>query len=268
MNTVDVLLAVSRGDRPDYLKRCILSILNQTNAPNKIIMVIDGYLGEHLVSEISKFENDLSNLEVLRIKKNVGLASALNFGLGHSQSSLIARIDPDDWMEPERLESTLDYFNNSPQTWVLGSYIDIFDEDQNFIKTKKFLSRDRDIKRCMFIKNPIAHPSTSFVRERILSIGGYPPFRTSQDWALWATVKVHGGTFANYTVPLTNVTNGAALLKRRDLRYFKGEKKVLRYMLEISAIGRLGWLVSLFIRFLIRSLNDLIVRIQKFRRIS
>ncbi len=47
---------------------------------------------------------------VVKLEKNQGLGIALAIGLEHTKNRLVARMDTDDIMEPQRLEKQLEIF--------------------------------------------------------------------------------------------------------------------------------------------------------------
>lgn len=257
------MLAVYKNDDVKMFTRCIESILHQSALPVEIVCVVDGEVPSELRVVLEAVSSNRLLLEkgieykLIYLSKNRGLANALNIGLRNCAGFLIARIDPDDWMDVNRLTEQCNFFSKNLDIDVLGTGIKLVSENGMFIKNKVFPTSEKKISKSLYLRNPLAHSSVMFKKSFIKKIGGYPNFRTSQDWALWGTVLVNGGRIANLPSYLTNMTTGQNLCCRRGLHYFKGELKVLRYLQDIKAITLNQKCVSLFLRLVSRGLNSL-----------
>ena len=104
---------------PNHLRQCIDSVLDQTEQ-NFEIVIIDN---QSDVPEVIELLNELNNHEKITVlscerqqgKKN--LSVALNAGLKVCKYDLIARLDSDDIMTPDRLEKQL----RKMQEWGAGN---------------------------------------------------------------------------------------------------------------------------------------------------
>jgi hypothetical protein len=105
-------------------------------------------------------------------------------------------------------------------------------------------------------RNPISHPVAIFRKQAVLSVGGYPEFRKSQDYALWALMLKSGYHFANINEVLLKMRCGDALLGRRGIKYFKSEFEILKYQKAIMFIDNFEFIRNLIIRFGIRILPN------------
>ena len=94
-----------------YLPVCLDSIQRQTLRNWELIIVND-----HSHDQSAKILEDFLKIEkrgrVLHNPGN-GLVSALNLGINHSQSEMIARMDADDIMEPQRLEMQVEHLQKN-----------------------------------------------------------------------------------------------------------------------------------------------------------
>ncbi|MBK8612603.1 MAG: glycosyltransferase [Flavobacteriales bacterium] len=132
----------------------------------------------------------------------VGIAHALNSGLHHATTPLIARMDADDVCHPERLAHQVTYLHEHPEVGVLGTrtvfattvekssgmawYVDW----QNAILTP----HEHYVKR--FVDAPLAHPTVMFRRELIEQHGGYSTEPLPEDHELWLRWMDAGVRFA------------------------------------------------------------------------
>ena len=86
-----------------YMRQAIDSALNQTVAPTQIIAVDDGS-----TDDSQAIARSYGNAVTVIAKPNGGGASARNFGLKAADRPLIAFLDADDRLMPEKLERELD----------------------------------------------------------------------------------------------------------------------------------------------------------------
>ena len=88
-----VLMSVYYKECPAYLQAAIESMLNQTEAPDEIVLVCDGPLTDEQNLVIGEY---LDCLKVLRLECNKGLGTALAEGIKFCRNEWIARMDSDD----------------------------------------------------------------------------------------------------------------------------------------------------------------------------
>lgn len=112
MNTVTAI--VTTFQRPEYAKRAIQSILDQTMLPLEIIVVEDASITGLEEWVLSQQRGDLI---YIRHETNKGLAAARNTGLKIAKGELIAYLDDDDeWMSNRLEEQILEYQTLSDDT--------------------------------------------------------------------------------------------------------------------------------------------------------
>ena len=109
MNRISVLISVYSKEKPAYLQQSLNSIFAQTMPPDEVVLVEDGPLSEPLLAVIESYAQQHQELHVVKLPTNVGLGLALNEGLKHCNYNLVARMDSDDIMKPERLAKQAAY---------------------------------------------------------------------------------------------------------------------------------------------------------------
>lgn len=111
-----VLMSVYYKENPEYLKRALDSILNQTITADEIVLIKDGPLTKELDDAIANYEEKyIAILRVLSLENNVGLGEALNYGVRHCKYDFIARMDTDDIALPTRFELNQMIISKNPQ---------------------------------------------------------------------------------------------------------------------------------------------------------
>lgn len=90
---------------PEYLKRCVDSIRNQTYTDLEIILVDDGSPDEcpAMCDAMAKEDKRI----IVIHQKNGGLSAARNEGLNKSSGEYIIYIDSDDYIKNDMIEKLL-----------------------------------------------------------------------------------------------------------------------------------------------------------------
>jgi glycosyltransferase involved in cell wall biosynthesis len=123
MDTPEISLVVPVLNGRRFIRQAIESCLKETGVKLEILVVDDGS-DDDSVGAVS----DL-NIKTLRHKKNLGIAAALNTGLGAARGKYITVLDCDDWMAPGGLTGRLQYLKtHSKEHVVAGRPAAIVDE--------------------------------------------------------------------------------------------------------------------------------------------
>jgi glycosyltransferase involved in cell wall biosynthesis len=155
----------------------------------------------------------------------IGIAHALNTGLMHTTSPLIARMDADDIAHPERLARQVAYMEAYPEVGVLGtrtrfettveknSGMAWFVNWQNAILSP----HEHYVKR--FVDAPLAHPTVMFRRELVDRFGAYSTDPIPEDHELWLRWMHHGVHFAKLDEELLTWMDHPQRLSRTHPNY-------------------------------------------------
>jgi glycosyltransferase involved in cell wall biosynthesis len=158
-------------------------------------------------------------------RPHAGIISALNDGLSHCCSALVARMDADDIAFPHRLEHQVTFLNDHPELAVAGCLVEGFPHGQVregfriYIDWLNSLTTDRDIRREMFVESPLAHPSVVFRREWVEKVGGYQERGWAEDYDLWLRLYLAGARFGKISEILLKWREYPQRLTRSDSRY-------------------------------------------------
>lgn len=235
-----VLMSVYKNDESRYLEVALRSIYDtQTLKPEQIVIVADGPLTQAQIDVIDCFTREGSEdlITFVQLPQNVGLASALNAGLQRCRNEFVARMDADDISLPARFERQIDFMNHNPEIDVCGTYIDEIDTTtEEYISTRKVPLSHKDIVVFAKQRSAVSHPSVMFKKNAVLSVGGYPLFRKSQDFALWSLLLVNNARFANIPEVLLKMRSGRDLMARRGISYLKYELQVMAFQRNIGFI--------------------------------
>lgn len=223
MQNYSFLMSVYKSEDPAALALSIDSMLQQTHAPEQIVVVKDGPLTEALDAVLERYAREHGSvLTVVGYAENMGLAYALNFGLEACRNELVARMDSDDYSVPTRCEKQVAAFEENPELAIVGTNMGYFDGNVDHVAqdVRVYPVGEEEIRRTMRRYSPFSHPSVMFRRSAVLGCGGYDAsLRRRQDMDLFARMLLHEGMKAtNIQEPL--------LLFRRDESYYKRNKNV------------------------------------------
>ncbi len=204
---------------PDTLR----SIAGQTLADFEVIAVDDGSddTSRGILEAWSRWDKRIKPVHAGR----VGLVEALNRGLAMCRGALVARMDADDRMHPERLAKQAALLESRPEVSVAGSLVEIFADGTVGEGMKVYeswlngLVRHEDIAREIFIESPIAHPTAMVRRNELVELGGYRDQGWPEDYDLWLRYHAEGRRFAKVPEVLLYWREHGGRLTRTDARY-------------------------------------------------
>lgn len=114
VNSVTVI--VPHYNRPDLVRKALLSIHNQTVKPTEILLVDDCSTPEN--REKLKEQADLAT--IMSTPKNLGLANTRNFGAQNARGEWLAFLDDDDVFLLDKQERQIRYLEAHPDVKALG----------------------------------------------------------------------------------------------------------------------------------------------------
>lgn len=94
----EITIVIVNWNSGKLLKKCLTHLVAQTHKAEKII-IVDNASNDNSIAEISAFD-----IELVRLKKNIGFAAANNMALELISSEYVALLNPDAFPEPSWLE--------------------------------------------------------------------------------------------------------------------------------------------------------------------
>src|SRR5439155_1302689 len=112
---------------------------------------------------------------------------ALNLGLAHCRGELIARMDADDLVHPDRLRLQAEMLAMDAALGAAGSLIDCIPRplSPGMARLERWLNQTVTAEQCRnarFIEAPLVHPSATFRRDALQ--GGWEDHGWAEDWDL------------------------------------------------------------------------------------
>lgn len=226
-------MSVYKKENPAFLKRALESIYAQTLKADEIVLVEDGEIPLALDEVISQY----SDLHVVKLERNLQLGRALEAGLKACHYDLVARMDTDDIMMPDRLEKQYQYMIGHPEITVCGGDIAEFMDEDVILREKHMPSSPQDLYRYGKKRNPLNHMTVMFRKSAIEAVGGYRHFPGLEDYDLWSRLLANGYQIANIPEVLVKARIGDRFASRRGgWAYFK------RYLQLRKEQHRIGYL--------------------------
>lgn len=210
---VSVLVA-SYDTKHIYVKECLDSIKSQNGHFGiELVWINDGSSDmstQLLENELENFKKNTRFTKVIykKMDQNIGLAACLAEGNLLCSRDIVIRMDSDDIMFPNRIESQLNYMNNTPQCVMCGTDVQMFTQDENQPKNMILMQRTthksitleefKETQPSWFVN----HPSVCYRRSAILKIGNYNRDLSRscfEDYELWLRVLKEYGKI--YHIP-------------------------------------------------------------------
>lgn len=194
-----------------------------------VIVVDDGSLTIKASDILKKYSGPLS-IKLLEMSKNQGIEHALNHGLSvlGRDYEFIARLDCGDLCKNNRFNKQLQFMDNNPTCYLIGSWVDFIDLEGRKLYTVMHPSNFESIKKLMFINTTFTHPTVIFRSEILDTIGLYPTDApAAEDYAYFFKIiqKYPASNIQESLVDCIIDPNGISTLKRK--RQIKSRMEVI-----------------------------------------
>ena len=179
--SVSILISVYNTEK-QFLYECFDSILKQKGKIFfEIIIVNDGsneVTKNNLIELINIFSKNTTNCiwKLYNLDENIGTGGAVKYGIEKCSNELIVKLDSDDIMLPDRIESEVQFMINHPEAQICGSQCLEFKIENN----KRILLNDTNhktitwetYKKCKS-KFFINHGCCIYRKSAVLNVGNY-----------------------------------------------------------------------------------------------
>jgi len=214
------------------LAECLDSLQAQTLTDFEALLIDDGSEDSSAAHIRDRSLRD-SRLRLLSPGR-IGLIPALNLGIAESRADLIARMDADDIMFPERLGLQREFLLSRPDIAVAGCRVELFPQDavregyREYIRWQNSCVDHEDIAENMYVESVLAHPSVMMRRSALDAVGVYRDGQFPEDYELW--LRLHHAGFRMAKVPrvLLSWRERPDRTSRVDERYSKAAFDRLR----------------------------------------
>lgn len=185
---VSVLIPTYNSEK--YIKDTLEGILNQTY-DNLEIVVIDDASTDKTLDIVRKYTD--KRIKLFLNNKNLGISGNMNKGIKLSNGKYLAIMDADDWSYPYRIEQQVNLMEDNPKVVLCSGYMDICDEDLNFINTRSYPTTDKNIRKAIVRYDPISHPASMWRVSKLIKTSLYNKnFPICRDYDLIVRISEFG----------------------------------------------------------------------------
>jgi len=169
-------------NRANYLRRSLLSVINQEGVDFEII-IVDDFSQDDSYDRISDLLDD--RIRYVRLEASVGAAQARNLGAAQARGKYLAFQDSDDVWLPGKLIAQFQALEAGKPNEVLNfcSHQRVIGTDQVAIPSKATQQKSGDIFEELLKENFISTQTLMVRRQTFKEIGGFDPMLPRyQDW--------------------------------------------------------------------------------------
>jgi glycosyltransferase involved in cell wall biosynthesis len=211
---ISVLLPAK--DASATLPEALAGVLAQRGAPPFEVVCVDDASVDATPSLLAAARRSDPRVRVVR-GEGRGLVAALNLGLSHCRGDLIARMDADDVMDPDRLRLQAEMLLGDPALGAAGSLVHCIPRplSTGLARLEEWLNQTVTAEQCRngrFIESPLVHPSATFRREALE--GGWEDHGWAEDWDLLLRMIERGWELAKVPRVLLGWRDSPARLTR------------------------------------------------------
>jgi glycosyltransferase involved in cell wall biosynthesis len=158
---------------------------------------------------------------------HAGIVEALRSATALASAPLLARMDADDLMNPDRLRLQVARLGSAPRVDVLATRVRSIGAGgegmRRYVDWQNGLLTHDEMVANFFVESPIAHPSVLMRRDLFERAGGYRETGWAEDFDLWHRLREHGARFEKLPDELLSWRDGEDRLTRTHPMY--AEKK-------------------------------------------
>jgi glycosyltransferase involved in cell wall biosynthesis len=188
-----VTVVIPSYNHSKFVGKTIDSIVAQTIFDQIELIIIDDGSKDNSIKVIERKLSEYPDANIIfRKRENRGLCRTLNESLGLSRGKYFSYIGSDDWLAPQKIERQMAAMAASGEN-TAACYTDTFivDQDDNVLDTygRQYDYRGGDIYHDlveMRIQPP--SPTNMFLKEALLSIGGFVPHYFIEDKDTWIKI--------------------------------------------------------------------------------
>ena len=177
-HSVSILIS-SYNTKTKYVNDCLQSIMDQEGNVNiEIVWINDGSdeLHTHLLKKTLDIFIDKMRFTTLKYEENdgnKGIGYTLNKGIEMCSHELILKMDSDDIMVPNRINTQLTYMLEHPEVHICGAQIKCFTNNNDIIN----ITHHQSVSWEEYKQKPkhwfINHPTVCYRKSSVLQAGNY-----------------------------------------------------------------------------------------------
>jgi glycosyltransferase involved in cell wall biosynthesis len=191
LTDISVVLPARDGD-PRLVWRALRSTLRSRGVAFEVVVVDHGSTSPITASD--------ARVTVVRVARDVTFADALNAGVAVADTDVIARMDADDVMHPDRLRVHAAALAADAALSAVSSRVKVLPNTttrmRGYVMWQNALLSSADHARQRFVEQPVCHPATTFRRAALDDVGGYVHTDVVEDYDLFLRLLGRGHRIA------------------------------------------------------------------------
>jgi glycosyltransferase involved in cell wall biosynthesis len=227
-NFPSISIILSNYNCEKYVWKTIESVIAQTFTDWELIAVDDGSV-DNSREVITRYANEDKRIRPFFLEENVGMCTAFNYAIEQAKGKYLARIDADDFWEPDKLMKQYQYMEAHPCCGVSFTWVRVIDENEKEVPSHLCEYRDKVYNsynrtqaqwlRTFFVEGcKVCHPTAVIRREALERVGGKYNYiyKQVQDLDLWIRIAKHYEIYVlpekliNYRWFLSDTPNASA----------------------------------------------------------
>jgi glycosyltransferase involved in cell wall biosynthesis len=184
----EISVLLPARDAASTLGAALEGVRAQQGAPPFEIVCVDDGSSDGTPALLAQAAREDPRVRVVR-GEGRGLVAALTLGLSHCRGALVARMDADDLVHPDRLRLQAAWLAAHPALGAVGSLVRLIPRPltPGLLRLEEWLDEQRTEEQCAharFIEAPLVHPSITFRRAALDAAGGFQDRGWAEDWDL------------------------------------------------------------------------------------
>ena len=166
------IIMITRN-RASFITRAIQSVQKQ-DLSNWELLILDDASTDKTEKIVTLMAQTDPRIRYIKNVTVLGIPHNRNQGLALAQGDYMAVLDSDDeWLETDKLTRQISFLTNNPDHILIGSNINIVNEQGELIKTTTFATTNTTICQRILCHNQVAHSSVVFKTEAVRKLNGY-----------------------------------------------------------------------------------------------
>ena len=174
---VDIILP--NRNKEMYLEETVNSVIKQTYDDWKLF-IIDDCSTDNSRKIIEKYSSN-KKINIIYLKKNMGVAFSRNLGIRVSNSKYISFIDSDDLWSNNKLEDQINFMEQNNYLFTYTDYTPFLYKNKKIIYKKK-ISPPQSFNYEQFINNSSIGTSTMILLREIIGVIKFPKVDVLEDF--------------------------------------------------------------------------------------
>ncbi len=186
---VDIILP--NRNKEMYLEETVNSVIKQTYDDWKLF-IIDDCSTDNSRKIIEKYSSN-KKINIIYLKKNMGVAFSRNLGIRVSNSKYISFIDSDDLWSNNKLEDQINFMEQNNYLFTYTDYTPFLYKNKKIIYKKK-ISPPQSFNYEQFINNSSIGTSTMILLREIIGVIKFPKVDVLEDFPFKSRILKRNNT--------------------------------------------------------------------------